>query len=317
MDYNMLNTEETALKIGINGTGLVQRASIEDIRQDAEQAALEGFDSYWLAEHPSGGFDALTVLSLVGATVTELELGTAIVPTFPRHPMTLAGQTLTAHQACQGRLTLGIGLSHKVMMEAMGLPFEKPIGHLRDYLSILMALLETGQVSHQGAHYSCEGTFFQKPAHPPEVLVAALGPQALKVAGHRTSGTTLAWVGPKTIASHIKPKLSQAAERAGRPAPRILATLPICVTDQPDRIRTLITQRLSFYAELPSYRAMFDREGVEHPGDLALVGSAAQVNDQLESLAAAGVTDYAASIFATQPEEQANTRALLTEHIQH
>ncbi|MGB1422214.1 MAG: TIGR03564 family F420-dependent LLM class oxidoreductase [Pseudomonadales bacterium] len=314
-DYSMVSTGEMALKIGINGTGLVQRASIEGIQQDAQQAALDGFSSYWLAEHPSGGFDALTVLSLVGATVPDIELGTAIVPTFPRHPMTLAGQTLTAHQACQGRLTLGIGLSHQVMMEAMGLAFEKPIGHLRDYLSVLMPLLETGQVSHQGNHYSCEGAFFQKPKQAPEVLVAALGPQALRVAGHRTGGTTLAWVGPKTIASHIKPKLTEAADRAGRPPPRILATLPICVTDQPDRIRALITQRLAFYAELPSYRAMFEREGVKHPGDIALVGSAAQVRDQLEALNAAGVTDYAASIFATQPEEQANTRGLLIDHI--
>ena len=149
----MVSNEETALKFGINGTGLVQRASIEDIKQDAAQAALDGFDSYWLAEHPSGGFDALTVLSLVGDAVPSIELGTAIVPTFPRHPMTLAGQTLTAHQACQGRLTLGIGLSHKVMMASLGLTFEKPIGHLRDYLSVLMPLLETGKVSHQGTHY--------------------------------------------------------------------------------------------------------------------------------------------------------------------
>lgn len=299
------------MKLGINGTGLVQSASVAAVDANAKQAERDGFHSYWLAEHPTGGFDALTVLALVGQSVQAMELGTAIIPTFPRHPMTLAGQALTVNGACKGPLTLGIGLSHASMMAALGIAFDKPIGHLRDYLSVLMPLINTGAVDFKGDFFASQGRFFKAPEVPPSVLVAALGPQALKVAGHRCDGTTLAWVGPKTIASHIKPRLFEAAAKAGRIEPRILATLPICVTDNERTIRDLISKNLAFYATLPSYKAMFQREGISAPGDLALVGSAAKVEDGLEALAAAGVTDYAASAFTTNAVEASATADLL------
>ena len=303
------------MKIGINGTGLVQRASVEMVATDALKAEQAGFSSYWLAEHPTGGFDALTVLALVGQQTTRIELGTAIVPTFPRHPMTLAGQALTASAASRSPITLGIGLSHQVMMASLGIAFDKPIGHLRDYLSVLMPLIQTGQVDFTGDHYQSQGTFFQKPQSVPSVLVAALGPQALRVAGHRTHGTTLAWVGPKTIATHIKPRLFDAAARANRPDPRILATLPVCITPSETARRAQITRHLAFYAELPSYKAMFEREGITDPGDLALVGSVEQVAEGLGHLADAGVTDFAASLFTSTEDEQAATYAFLQEQI--
>ena len=299
------------MKLGINGTGLVQRASVAVVEANAKQAEQDGFHSYWLAEHPTGGFDALTVLSLVGQSVQAMELGTAIIPTFPRHPMTLAGQALTVASACKSPLTLGIGLSHASMMADLGIAFEKPIGHLRDYLSVLMPLVNTGAVDFEGDFYSSHGRFFKAPERPPSVLVAALGPQALKVAGHRCDGTTLAWVGPKTIAGHIKPRLFEGAAKAGRGEPRILATLPICVTDNERMIRDLISKNLAFYATLPSYKAMFVREGISAPGDLALVGSAAKVEAALEALAAAGVSDYAASAFTTNEVEASATAELL------
>ena len=299
------------MKIGINGTGLVQRASIDNIREDARQAADNGFSSYWLAEHPTGGFDALTVLSVIASTVPDIELGTAVIPTYPRHPMTLASQSLTAQTAMTGRLCLGIGLSHEVMMAQLGIGFEKPIRHLREYLSILMPLLEEGKVDFKGETLSCTAQVF-KPADPtPGVVVAALGPQALKVAGHRADGTTLAWVGPKTIASHIKPGISEAANAAGKPAPRIIATLPVVVTDQPDAIRERIAKTLTMYGQLPSYQAMFEREGVAGPADLAIAGSVAEVEDKLQELVEAGVTDFAASLYATNPDEKTNTTDLL------
>ena len=133
----------------------------------------------------------------------------------------------------------------------------------------------------------------------------------LRVAGARTQGTTLAWVGPRTVREHIAPKLSAAAEAAGRPAPRIVATLPVCVTSDAEAIVGLVAKGLAMYAQLPSYRAMFDREGVEGPGDLALVGNEEQVHAKLEELADAGVTDFAASEFTTSDEERERTRALL------
>ncbi len=299
------------MKIGINGTGLVQKASIEAIASDAGAARDEGFQSYWLAEHPTGGFDALTVLAVIGQQVEDIELGTAIVPTYPRHPMVLAGQTLTTQTALGNRLTLGIGLSHEVMMAQLGIGFEKPIRHLREYLSILMPLLETGKVSFHGETLSCEAEIFRPAMQRPGVVVAALGPQALRMAGSRTDGTTLAWVGPRTIREHIVPRLSEAAAKAGRAAPRVIATLPVCVTEDPDALRLRISRTLAMYGQLPSYRAMFEREGISEPGELALVGSAGQVEDRLSELQEAGVTDYAASVFASSSKEYSETRELL------
>ena len=300
------------MKIGINGTGLVQKASIDAITEAARAALSDGFSSYWIAEHPTGGFDALTVLSVVAQEVPDIELGTAIVPTFPRHPMVLAGQTLTAQTAIGDRLTLGIGLSHEVMMAQLGIDFDKPIRHLREYLSILMPLLEKGKVSFKGETLSCEAEIFKPVEKRPGVVVAALGPQALRVAGTRTDGTTLAWVGPKTIANHIVPGISEAAAKAGRESPRIIATLPVCVTDDPEGLRDRISKTLTMYGQLPSYKAMFEREGVSEPGELALVGSAGEVEDSLAGLRDAGVTDYAASIFATSSDEHIQTRELLS-----
>ena len=184
------------MKIGINGTGLVQRASVAAIVEDVRRARADGFASYWLAEHPTGGLDALAVLTAAGLAVPEIELGTAVVPTMPRHPMALAGQALTARATIGERLTLGVGLSHAVMMAQLGIGFDKPIRHLKEFLSVLVPLLDEGKVSFQGETIQCEAeTFFGAGAHLP-VVVAALGPQALAVAGRMTDGTTLAWVGP-------------------------------------------------------------------------------------------------------------------------
>ena len=168
------------MRFGINGTGLVQRASIDAIAEHAAQAAADGFTSYSLAEHPTGGFDALTVLTVVGQRVPNIELGTAIVPTMPRHPMVLAGQAQTTNAAIGGRLTLGIGLSHAPMMAQLGIGFDKPIRHLREYLSVLMPLLEAGKVVVQRRNDQLSGAAV-RPAGPRcGVVVAALGPQALE-----------------------------------------------------------------------------------------------------------------------------------------
>ena len=299
------------MDLGINGTGLVQKASIAAVTESARQAKADGFSHYWLAEHPTGGFDAITVLAMVGAQVPDIELGTAIVPTFPRHPMTLAGQALTASNAMGGNFTLGIGLSHEPMMAQLGLAFEKPIRHLREYLSILMPLLHSGAVTFDGELLSCTGQFFQPQDRPVPVLVAALGPQALGVAGRLADGTTLAWVGPKTVKEHIVPRISESAAASGRQRPRILATLPVCVTDQPEVLRQSIGRGLSMYGKLPSYQAMFQREGVHGPADLAIVGSAEQVKEEIAGLAEAGVTSFAASEYCLTPQERTDTRQTL------
>lgn len=299
------------MRIGINGTGLVGRASVAAVIADVARARENGFASYWLAEHPTGGFDALTVLALAGQQVPDIELGTAVIPTWPRHPMVLAGQANTVADTIPGRLCLGIGLSHAVMMQNLGIRFERPIRHLREFLDVLMPLVREGAVNAQGELLSCEARLFRAPATPCSVVVAALGPQALAVAGRLTDGVSLAWVGPKTIRDHIVPRVRDAADAAGRPTPRVIATLPICVTDDAARVCAHINQNLAMYGQLPSYRAMFDREGVTAPADVALVGSRSQVEAGLATLREAGVSDYAASIYALHPGEREATLALL------
>jgi 5,10-methylenetetrahydromethanopterin reductase len=299
------------MRIGINATTQLGRSDIAGFTQHALAAEADGFSSYWLAEHPVGGFDALTAIAVIGQSVERMELGTAIIPTYPRHPVALAGQALTTQSAIRGRLSLGIGMSHKVMMADLGIHDDKPIRHLREYLDVLMPMIESGHVDVQGQTISAQADVIYPVSAPPEVTVAALGPQSLKVAGRMTAGTNLAWVGPKTIRSHIVPTISQAAAAADRPPPKIIATLPICVTDDPTPARHRLTANTAMYAQLPSYRAMFEREGIAETGDLAMIGSEAEVEELLGGLAVAGVTDFAASEFGLTPDDRARTRELL------
>lgn len=299
------------MRIGINATAQTTRGDVAEAVAHATTAEVDGFANYWLPEHPTGGVDVLTMLTLIGQSVATMELGTAIVPTFPRHPMALAAQALTVNSVIPGRLTLGIGLSHRSMMADLGMDSARPVRHLIDYLSILGPLLEHGTVDHQGELLSCTATVFTKQDDPPDVLVAALGAQTLKVAGARTSGTSLAWVGPRTVTEHIVPVLTDAADRAGRVAPRVLSTLPICVTDDPMPARRSLAKTAGWYATLPSYAAMFQQEQVADPVDVAIIGTEAEVEERLHGLAAAGVTDFAASELSTTPDERAATRQLL------
>lgn len=303
------------MRIGFNGTGSVAQADIGRVTSDIAMAKESGFSSYWLADHPTGGFDALTALAVAGERAgksgADIELGTAIVPSFPRNPMALAAQTLTTSDALGGRFTLGIGLSHASMMQDLGIEFDKPIRHLREYLSILMPLLSEGKVEFEGELLSCNARVFKKPAVPVPVLVAALGPQALAVTGRLAQGTTLAWVGAKTIAEHIVPTINEAAAAAGQPTPRVLATLPLCVTDRPDEIRASIDANLGSYGQLPSYKAMFEREGVNSPSGVAVVGSKAEVEDHIARIAAAGATDFAPTVYGLNAQERADSMQLL------
>lgn len=301
------------MKIGWNGTGVVGHASLASVTKDMGRAEADGFKSYWLADHPTGGFDALTALAIGGQNITKMEIGTAVIPTFPRNPMSLAAQALTVAQALKVPFCLGVGLSHESMMKELGIQFEKPIRHLREYLSILVPLMETGEVNFQGQLLSCEAKIFKREMPDCSVVVAALGPQALKVAGQLASGTTLAWVGPKTIEEHIVPTISEAASQANRPSPRVISTLPVCVTDSANDRRESISRNFANYGQLPSYRAMFDREGAAGPGDVALVGSRNEVEDRIRGLAESGVTDFGGTVYAENPQEKEASLALLGE----
>jgi 5,10-methylenetetrahydromethanopterin reductase len=256
------------------------------------------------------GYDALTALAVIGREVPGIDLGTAVVPTYPRHPVMLAGQALTVQAATGGRLTLGIGLSHQVVIEnVFGRSFDKPARHMREYLSILVPLLEGEQVTFAGESLSAS-TFapLEIEAPAPPVLVAALGTLMLTIAGRMASGTATWMTGPATIESHIAPTLRAAA--AGRPDPQIAVGLPICVTDDEDAARSKAAEVFAVYGHLPSYRAMLDREGAEGPASVAIVGTASQVQAQVRRLADIGATDFFGPPFGSPDEVRASIDAL-------
>jgi F420-dependent oxidoreductase-like protein len=280
------------------------------LRTALDEAAADGFSSAWLAN--IFGVDAITALAVAGQGTT-IELGTAVVPTYPRHPVMLAQQALTAQAATGGHFTLGIGLSHQIVIEGMfGYSFDKPARHMREYLHALIPLLREGSASFEGETVTARATISTpRDAYTP-VLLAALAPRMLELAGSVADGTVLWMTGRDTVASHVVPKLSAAAEAAGRPAPRVVCALPIAVTADPDGARERANKIFSIYGQLPSYRAMLDLEGAAGPGDVAIVGDEDTVAAQLAELAEAGVTDFAAASFATG-EDAARTRALLRE----
>ena len=252
--------------------------------------------------------DTLTLFAVIGREVPGIVLGTAVVPTFTRHPTTLAGQALSTAALIgdPSRLVLGIGLSHKPAVEdRYGLVFERPVRHLADYLDILSPLLERGSVDHRGEVWSTTLEANPPSLVAPSVMVAALGPQLLRLAGRRSDGTLLWMVGPRTIVGHIAPVINAAAEAAGRPAPRIVASLPICVTNDARGTRQAAAQAFANYGQLPSYRAMLDREGVVGPAEVAVIGSAAEVEDRLGEISQAGATEFSAVEFTRNPDEAA------------
>ncbi len=301
------------MKVGISGTALLTSGSMDRIIDYARGAKRDGFSSFWLGEHVTGGIDAVTALTMVGLAVPDIELGTAVVPTYPRHPMVLASQVLTASNVLRDRFTLGIGVSHATMLADLGLDLHRPVHHLQDYLEILLPLLERGEVAFNGELLSCRARTFVHPQGRCSVVVAALGPQMLKLAGTMTDGTSLSWVGPRTIREHIRPLLEAAAGAANRSAPRIIATVPVCVTNDVDKMRQSVSRYLSFYGDLPSYRAVMSREGVREASELCVIGSEAEVRDILGTYAEAGVTDLAAVELQSGTESSERTRSMLKE----
>jgi F420-dependent oxidoreductase-like protein len=254
------------------------------------------------------------VLALAGPRTSTITLGTAVVPTWPRHPQALAATALTTQAATGGRTVLGIGLAHKPTVEAnFGMKWEKPIRHILDYLDVLQPLLETGMASHQGDLWSYMGSGGRPTDQPPKVMLAALGEQMLKIAGSRTDGTILWCVGPLTLERHILPIITAAADAAGRPAPSIVCSLPVWVTDDPGPARERVGSALRDYGTLPSYRSMLDIEGVNGVADISLIGPEDVVAAGLQRIAEAGATDFTAVVMGGTPDERSRTLSALAE----
>lgn len=259
------------------------------------------------------GYDALTLLAVIGTEVPGIGLGTGVVPVYPRHPQVLAQQALTVQAATGDRLLLGVGLSHQVVVEGLwGYRFERPARYMKEYLSALLPLLE-GEVVHQEGEMVTARTYapLEVAAAAPPVLVAALGPTMLRLAGRVASGTITWMTGLRTVGDHVVPTITQAATEAGRPAPRVAVSLPVSVGDDPDRARARIDEAFAIYPTLPSYGAMLEREGASKPSDIALVGNEEAVRRALGRLAEAGATDFVAAVVGDAAERR-RTLALLS-----
>lgn len=289
--------------------GLVTPADIVGQMPHAEivrqivQAERDGFASYWLVQLPSAGNDVLTTIALAGQQTRRIELGTSVIPVYTRHPLMLAQQAATAQAMAGGRLTLGIGLSHRPVVEQMlGLSYDRPAAYMREYLAVLRALVETGRADFQGEFLRVACGLSVPGAEPFPILLAALAPRMLALAGEQAAGTITWMAGRRTVAGHITPRIRAAAERAGRPAPRIVVALPVAVTDDRPGAMAAIGSAWRRYGELENYRRLLDLEGAAGPADVAVIGSEAEVAEQILALGAAGATDFVASIAPVGPD---------------
>jgi F420-dependent oxidoreductase-like protein len=299
------------MKIGMTvGLGARSEGTIDGVVGRIKDAEARGFSSVWMTNAFS--FDAITALAAAGRETSRIELGTAVVPTYPRHPVVMAQQALTAQSASGGRFTLGIGLSHEVVIrDALGMVFERPAQHMREYLTVLMPLLNKQPASLSGELYRVQARIGVGDVAPVPVVVAALGPAMLKIAGALADGTITSWVGPRTLESHIAPKITAAADAAGRSPPRMVIGLPISLTNDPDAARQRFAPQVASYGALPSYRAMFDIEGADDPAEVALFGDETALGKALDSIADAGATDFAAQVVAVEPGSATRTLEFL------
>ncbi|GAB2852347.1 TIGR03564 family F420-dependent LLM class oxidoreductase [Actinoallomurus bryophytorum] len=297
------------MRIGIAVGDLRGPATLEEVVGQARTAAGAGLHTAWSSQ--AFGWDALTTLAVAGTAVPGIELGTAVLPVPQRHPLVLASHALTVQAATGGRLTLGIGAGVAMMTGAMfGLPDDRPVRRMREYLPVLRALLHGESVAHEGETLTAAGAVDAPGAPPPPVLLAALGPAMLRAAGELADGAVTWMTGPRTLADHIVPSVTKAAEAADRARPRVVAGLLVCVTADEAGVRDRVAGRFALAGQVPEYRATLDREGAAGPQDVAVVGDEDAVARQVRRLAEAGVTDFLAAPFG-DPEEQDRTLGVL------
>jgi F420-dependent oxidoreductase-like protein len=295
------------MRIGvISGVTAGEDGTIDGVVRQAKALEAKGFATFWLPN--IFGLDAITTLALVGRETKTIELGTAVVPTYPRHPIAMAQQALTASAASGGRFTLGLGLSHKIVIEdLMGMSYAMPLRHMREYLTVLQELLAGRPARFEGQVYRVNLGLQVPGAKPVPVLVAALGEQMLRLCGRLADGTDPLDDRPKTIEQHVAPTLFAAAKEAGRPQPRIVANLPVALTRDPDAAREWVGKNFAIYGSLPSYRAMLDREGAAGPADVTLAGDEKALDAALARLRDLGVSDFAGAIAAVDAETARRT----------
>jgi F420-dependent oxidoreductase-like protein len=267
---------------------------VERLRADARWADEAGVASVWIPQIPDD-FDALTAAALVGLDTTRIEIGTAVVPVQPRHPIALAQQALSTQAVCGGRLALGLGVSHHwIIDEMLGLSYEQPVATMRAYLDVLdPALQGPGTVDVENDFFCVHNPLDITDVGPTSVLLAALGPRMLQLAGERGAGTILWMADERAIGTHVAPTITRAAESVGRPAPRIVAGIPICLcADDEIEVAVARTNRILAEAEVsPNYQRLLDQGDARNIGDILVAGSESTIEKRLSSFADAGVTD--------------------------
>lgn len=300
------------MQIGLAVGDVRGPATLEAIIDQVRVAADAGFATAWSSQ--ALGWDALTTIAVAGAAVADIAVGTAVVPVPQRHPMALAGQALTVQAAVTGRLTLGVGAGVAAMVSGMyGLPTDRPVLRMREYLTVLGPLLRGDSVDYRGETLTAVGAASVPGGVPaPAVIVAAMGPRMVRLAGELADGAATWMTGPKALGEHIVPAINKAAADAGRPAPRVVAGLPVCVTDTADEVRSRIAEQFALAAQVPEYRATLDREGAAGPQDVAIVGTETEVAQALTRFRDLGVTEFMAAPYGTA-DEQNRTIDLLAE----
>jgi len=276
---------------------------VDELAARARAAEAAGVDTVWL---PQGyGFDTLTTFAALARDVPRVELGASVVVVQPRHPRVLAAQAQTVQAASHGRLALGLGVSHPGLLEVYGMPFDRPVAALRAHLDVLLPILDGRPVPGAvGPGSDALSTAVPGAAPRVPILLGALGPVMLRLAGERATGTITFLAGPRTIGDEVVPRLTRAATGVGLPRPRVVVGLPVAVTDDPQRVRDGVASEYAGYAQLPSYAATLARDGFSSPGDIALVGDEHTVAEGLRRYAEAGATDVNVSLVGDDRERE-------------
>jgi F420-dependent oxidoreductase-like protein len=269
------------------------------LQADARWAEEAGLATVWIPQIPDE-FDALTAATVVGAETARIEIGTAVVPVQPRHPIALAQQILSVQAVCQGRLSIGLGVSHHwIIDEMLGLPYEHPVATMEAYLDVLDAALSgPGPVDVENDRFRIHNPLDITDVSPTPVLLAALGPRMLQLCGERADGTILWLADERAIGGYIVPNLTRASEAAGRPAPRVVAGVPVCLCGDHE-IDAAVTRanRLLSEAEVsPNYQKLLDQGDAQSVGDILVAGSESTIRKRLQGFADAGVTDVSVRV---------------------
>ncbi|MFI6937847.1 LLM class F420-dependent oxidoreductase [Streptomyces sp. NPDC050418] len=281
------------MTVGVVLTSTSTVPGIDTTVELAKEAQEAGLRSAWFAQ--TFGYDAASLAAIVGREAPGLQVGTSAIPVFGRHPLLVSSQAQTAQAATHGRFHLGLALGTKHLTEdGFGIPYERPIARLREFLTALRPLVATGSADFHGELLTATTPLPAKVpgADPPvPLLVAAMGPQALRVTGELADGTLPLLAGPRAIAEHIVPVITAAAAAAGRPAPRIVAFVPGVVTADAEAVRETATEAFAFYERIPSYQRVIELSGATRAADLAVIGDEETVAAEVRRYREAGATE--------------------------